>query len=269
MLLPFALLLALAATASAITIIAPVSTQIDDGAQISIGDVGPGQTFIVSAEPKVASGGRYDLGGAYDQLSASSLPSGWVSSPSRLYSAPLQADVTVPKGAADGQYTVEFTMWDEAGEQGLGRNVSFKALVNVRHDIMDMKVEPSSLSVGAGQPARYTITVVNKGIANDVFTVGSSGVRNLEFRRSVYIPSGTSKTLSYEVVVETESDYWVKIWSKSSSSDSISSEQDVTLRVNTDLFSDYRAVNRGVLLFPLTQAPLYFVTGLLSNLLPS
>lgn len=262
------LVLLLAHSSFAINVIAPISTQIEDGSQISIGDVGPGQTFIVSVEPKVETGGKYGIGGAYDQLSASSLPAGWVSTPSRIYSNPMQADVTVPKDTSDGQYTVQFTMWDEAGEQGLGQNLTFKAKVNVRHDIMDMKVEPSSLSVGAGQPARYTITVVNKGIANDVFTVGSAGVRNWEFRRSVYISSGTSKTLSYEVVGDDESDYRVKIWAKSSSSDSISSEQEVTLRVNTDLFSDCRAVNRGVLLFPLTEAPLYFVTGLLSNLLP-
>jgi hypothetical protein len=42
----------------------------------------------------------------------------------------------------------------------------------------------------------------------------------------------------------------------------------VTLRVNTDLFSDFKAVNRGVLLFPSAEAPLYFIVGLLSNLIP-
>ncbi|MCX8194739.1 MAG: hypothetical protein N3G22_01365, partial [Candidatus Micrarchaeota archaeon] len=160
------------------------------------------------------------------------------------------------------------TLWDEAGEQGLGGNVTFKVKVKVTTDVMDMGVEPSFLSVGAGQPARYTITVVNKGIGADTFTVGSRGVRNWLFQRSLYIPAGTSKSISYEVVGEEESEYSLKLWARSSSSEQIYAEREVSLRVRTDLFSDYRAVNHGVLLFPITQAPLYFVVGLLSNLLP-
>ncbi|MEM4633918.1 MAG: hypothetical protein QW275_02065 [Candidatus Anstonellaceae archaeon] len=261
--------LMLAACPFAISVLAPVSAQIEEGEQILVGDVGPGQTFIVSVEPKVQSGGKYGLGGAYDMLIATSLPSGWSSSPSKLYSNPLQADITVPVDALPGNYLVELTLWDEAGEQGLGKNVSFYINVSVRRDVMDIKVEPPFRFVGAGQPARYTINILNKGIANDIFIVGSSGVRNWEFRRSIYIPAGTSKAVDYELVGEEESDYQVKIWAKSSSSDAIRSEHEVRLKVHSNLFSDYRAVNKGVLLFPLTQAPLYFVTGLLSNLLPS
>ena len=267
----FVLLVALAALSvlvHCVDILSPISGSIADGSRFSMGVVGPGQTFAVSVDPKVSTGGRYGLGGAYDQLFATTLPEGWSTTPSKLYANPLQADVTVPRGAADGDYIVWYTLWDEAGSEGLGQNVTFSANVTVSRDVMDMKVEPSFLSVGAGQPARYSITLLNKGIANDIFTVGSSGVHDWEFSRSVYIPSGTSKTLSYEVVGSEEADYKVQVSARSASSDLISSQSEVGLRVNTDLFSDWRAVNRGVLLFPLTEAPLYFVTGLLSNLIP-
>ncbi|MFA6489268.1 MAG: hypothetical protein WCT52_01155 [Candidatus Micrarchaeia archaeon] len=258
-----------AAPAFAINTIYPVSAEITQGSQISVGDVGPGQTFAVSVEPMASTGGKYGIGGAYDKLSASKMPYGWASTPSKLYGSPLQADITVPKDASDGEYTVEMSLWDEAGAEGLGENLTFIAKVKVTKEVMDMKVEPSYISVGAGQPARYTITVVNKGIANDIFTIGSSGVRNWEFRRAVYIQSGTSKTITYEIAGDDEADYKVNIWARSSSSDAISSNRDVSLRVNTDLFSDYRAVNHGVLLFPTPVAPLYFMAGLLSNLLPA
>ncbi len=267
----FSMLFALVMAVSfsfAVSVFSPVSAQVEQGSEITIGDVGPGQTFAVVSEPKISSGGRFGLGGAYDRMVASSLPYGWGSSPSKIYASPLQVDITVPKDASGGEYYVELTLWDEAGQQGLGGNVTFSAKVKVTREVMDMKVEPSFLSVGAGQPARYTITIVNKGIASDTFTVGSRGVRNWVFQRSVYIPSGTSKSLNYEVVGEEESDYSLKIFARSSSSDQIYSERDATLRVNTDLFSDYRAVNRGVLLFPITEAPIYFVVGLLSNLFP-
>jgi hypothetical protein len=249
-----------------VSVLSPVSADVSEGSEISFGVVGPGQTFAVLVEPKLSTGGKYGLGGSYDRLLASRLPEGWTSNPSKLYSSPMQSDVTVPKDAADGEYMVAFTLWDEAGSEGLGQNVTFSAKVQVSRDVMDMRVEPSFLSVGAGQPARYTITMLNKGIANDIFTVGSSGVSDWEFRRSVYIPSGTSKSLTYEIVGNEESDYKVKLSAQSSSSNRIFSSSEVGLRVNTDLFSDWRAVNRGVLLFPLTEAPLYFFTGLLSNL---
>ncbi len=249
-----------------INVLSPVSADISDGSVISFGAVGPGQTFAVLAEPKLSTGGRYGLGGSYDRLFPSELPEGWAGNPSKLYASSMQADVTVPKDAIDGEYLVGFTLWDEAGNEGLGQNVTFSAKVTVKSDVMDMRVEPSFLSVGAGQPARYTITILNKGIANDIFTVSSSGVSDWEFHRSIYVPSGTSKSLSYEIVGNEESDYRVKLTARSASSDRISSSSEVSLRVSTDLFSDWRAVNRGVLLFPLTEAPLYFVTGLLSNL---
>jgi hypothetical protein len=263
-----AFLLLLASPIFAVQVLSPVSTEIGQGSQISIGDVGPGQTFAVVVDPKTSTGGKYGIGGAYDRMSATNLPSGWTSTPSKLYSNPLQTDITVAKDAPDGEYDVELTLWDEAGQEGLGDDVVYAVKVTVKRDVMGMQVEPSSVSVGAGQPARYSITILNKGIANDVFSVGSSGVRDWEFRKSVYVPSGKSKTLNYEVVGNDESDYKVKLFAKSASSDAIADERDVTLRVNTDLFSDYRAVNRGVLLFPLTSAPVYFIVGLLSNLLP-
>ena len=260
--------LALLPLSFSLGILSPVAAPVEQGMAIQVGNVGPGQTFAVVVDPKQSTGGKYNIGGAYDLLFASSLPEGWSSTPSKLYATPLQADITVPKDAQDGNYEVELTLWDEAGNEGLGGNVTFTVNVPVTRDVMDMKVEPSSLDVGAGQPARYTITILNKGIANDIFTIGSTGVRNWEFQRSVYIPSGTSKPLTYEVVGNDESDYSVKIWARSASSDQIYSEAPVLLHVYTDLFSDYKAVNRGVLLFPLTEAPIYFVTGLLSNLLP-
>ncbi|MCX6772704.1 MAG: hypothetical protein NTV88_02945 [Candidatus Micrarchaeota archaeon] len=261
-------LLALIPIAFSLGVLSPVASVVQQGLEIQVGNVGPGQTFAVVVDPKQSTGGKYGIGGAYDRMSASTLPEGWSSTPSKLYSNQLQTDITVPKDAADGEYNVQLSLWDEAGSEGLGENITFFVKVAVTRDVMDMKVEPPSIDVGAGQPARYTITILNKGIANDIFTVGSSGVRNWEFQRSVYIPSGTSKSLTYEVVGNDEADYQVSLWARSASSDRIYAETPVNLRVYTDLFSDYRAVNRGVLLFPLTEAPVYFLMGLLSNLLP-
>jgi hypothetical protein len=259
---------ALLSCAFAAGVLAPVSAQVGQGSAITIGNVGPGQTFSIVVNPKETAGGAYGTGGAYDQLFANYLPLGWESVPSKIYATPLQVDITVPKDAQDGDYTVGLMLWDEAGDKGLGADVEFSAKVTVTHDVMDMTVSPTSISTGAGQPAIYSIAIANKGMANDVFVVGSTGVRTWEFRRSIYIPSQTTKTLNYELVGDEEADYDVKIWARSSSSDRISAEVPVELRVSTDLLSDLKALNKGVLLFPSAEAPLYFIVGLLSNFLP-
>ncbi|MCX8174783.1 MAG: hypothetical protein N3E51_01085 [Candidatus Micrarchaeota archaeon] len=264
--LPIFCLLFFAWGASAVQMISPLSSEISNGALFAVGNVGPGQTFAVVVNPKVEAGGRWGLGGAYDQLYAASLPSGWSSTPSKLYANPLQADITVPKDAPDGQYEVELVLHDESGAAGLGDDVRFRLGVIVSRDVMDMRAEPPSITTGASQPARYSITVLNKGIANDVFSISSKGVSNWEFSRSIYIPSGTSRTLTYEVVGDEEEDYKVELLARSSSSEKISAKQEVSLRVKTDLLSDLRATNRGVLLLPLPEAPAYFAAGLLSNL---
>ncbi|MCX8196735.1 MAG: hypothetical protein N3G80_00230 [Candidatus Micrarchaeota archaeon] len=261
-----AILLVLFSQLNSVRVIYPASAEISNGSQISVESVGPGQTFAVVVDPKVSTGGKHGIGGAYDLLVPLKLPSGWSGSPSKLYANPLQAEITVAKDAADGEYDVLFALWDEAGEQGLGDNLTFSAKVVVSSDVIGMKVEPSFLSVGAGQPARYTITVLNKGIANDIFLISSTGVSSWAFQRSVYIPAGTAKSITYEVVGNEEEQYNVRFSAKSASSDRISASSDVGLQVQTNLVSDWKAVNRGVLLFPIVQAPAFFFAGLLSLL---
>jgi hypothetical protein len=256
----------ISAGAFAVDVIGPVSAQISNGSVISLGSVGPGQTIYITVEPNVSTGGKYGIGGEYNQMFVTSLPQNWTSMPSELYQNPMQAQVTVAPDAQDGNYQIGFTLWDQSGD--LGPNLTFFANVTIANDVMNMSVSPSFISVGAGQPARYLITVDNTGSANDIFTVGSTGVRSWDFLRSIYIPANSSRTVTYEVVGDDEADYQVEIWARSSSSDLIYAQTPVSLQVNTNLLSDMRAVNDGVLLFPSTEAPLYFVAGLVSNLFP-
>ena len=80
------------AGAAAVSILSPVSGPISDGSQVSIGVVGPGQTFRGFVNPSVSTGGKYGIGGAYDQMFATGLPYGWTSAPSKLYANPLQVE---------------------------------------------------------------------------------------------------------------------------------------------------------------------------------
>lgn len=248
-------------------VLEPKKFTIQNGSEIEIGDVGPGQTFAIAVSPKVSTGGRYGLGGAYDRMFITSLPPDWTFENSKFYTDPLQAFVTISKNASEGTYEVLVTLWDEAGEYGLGDNLTFKVKVNVKKDVLDMEVSPSSVLVGAGQPARYTITIFNKGAANDLFTISSSGVKNWEFKKNIYIPAFSSKTVVYEVVGQEEENYKLTIKATSSSSDLISIQKDVSLYIKTNLLSDYLAINNGVILFPLTQSSVYYLASIIGNIL--
>src|SRR5205085_1362601 len=137
--------------------------------------------------------------------------------------------------AADGDYVIGLALTQEGGHAELGGQAHFTLLVHVSHDVLSMKVDPTGIETGAGQPARFTIQLSNTGSANDVFDVSYDGVRGWAFRKSVYLAAGASKSITYEVVGQDESDYHVTLSAKSSSSPLIHQEQPVALTVRTNL----------------------------------
>jgi hypothetical protein len=120
--------------------------------------------------------------------------------------------------------------------------------------------------VGIGQPARFEIVVNNKGNAGDTFRISSKGVHKWDFTKLVYIPPQSSKVISYEVAAFEEESYSSLITVESSSSGRVSASEPIILHVRPDLLSDYKAVNNGALFFPIIEAPVYALIGLLSNL---
>jgi hypothetical protein len=171
-----------------------------------------------------------------------------------------------PLQAKEGDYYVSIKTVDELGQEEIGDEVEFTLLVHVRHDVLDMTVEPQTLKAGAGQPARFEITLFNKGSAKDVFSVNARGVKDWELEKKIYLPPASSKTFVYEVMGNDESSYHVTFTAESDSSSLINDSSRVELEVRTDLFSDYKATSQGVLLFPILQIPIYAVAGIISLL---
>ncbi len=241
--------------------------QVPSGGQVSYGQVGPGQTFIVQIDPVVKDANNEVLGQWY-QATASSLPGGWTSRPSKVYQKPLQVEITPAADAPDGDYVFSVDVAQEGGHTELGGTTTFSVLVHVSHDVLAMSVDPAGAETGAGQPARFSITLTNTGSAPDTFDVSSSGVAGWSFQKTVYLAAGASKSITYEVVGQDESDYHVVLSARSSSSPLIHQEQPVALTVHTNLLSDYKATSHGVLLFPILQAPVYALSGLLALFFP-
>jgi len=250
---------------SAIQVLEPVEKDIKEGDVINLGEMGPGQTIKVSIHPWVTEGGIYGEGGLYDIATVTNLPEGWKYEKSKLYGNPLQVTITADEYAPEGNYTVDITVVDEYNGEELG-NVTFKGEVVITWDVLDVEVTPKDVKVGPGQPAKFDITITNKGTTSDVFEISSVGMKRWEFTKPVFVPGKSSKTITYEMTAYEEEEYEARINVASTASDLIQQSENVKVTVSSGIIGDYKATNNGVILFPLLEAPIYALAGLLSNL---
>jgi hypothetical protein len=256
----------------AIDLVSPEAKAVNTGDVIDLGTIGPGQTVSILIDPRVTVGGIHGAGGTYDQAVAEDMPRGWTMKESKLYQDPLQVTITADPNALEGDYSVLVKVIDEGegrtpgttGEE-LG-NVTFIVKVQITYDVMDFEVTPSYLNVGPGQPARFAIKITNKGSTGDAFEVSATGAKQWEFRRAVFVPAQTTKTIPYEIVASEEETYRSTINVVSKASPIIADEKNVTLFVRSDLIGDYKATNNGVMVFPIFEAQVYALAGLISNL---
>ena len=116
----------------------------------------------------------YGIGGNYDYAVVSSLPEGWMKTDSKLYGNPLHLTITASPDAPEGTYYANISVVDENNDEKLG-NITFTTKITITWNIMDASVQPAVRKVGPGQPARYTVNIINKGTASDVFEVYLEG----------------------------------------------------------------------------------------------
>ncbi len=268
-----ALLLSLLLLAASVLAVRPLpllvpSTEVLQGSVVDYGTLGPGQTFSIQIYPIVTApnDGRYM--GRWDVASASELPSGWSSRPSGLYGNPLELEVTTDPMAEDGDYNFSVNVDDQDDADHIGGRFSFSVLVHLRSNVLTASVSPVFQEVGAGQPARFAVSLTNTGTAPDTFRVSAQGVKDWSYQVNEYLAPGTSKTFNYEVVGGDEAYYPLVITVNSFSSPKIHFEQPVALQVRTNLGADYRATSHGVLLYPPLMLPLYSLAGILGLIFP-
>ena len=258
-------LLVLVSLSFAIQLTAPFVAEVEDGDIIDLGTIGPGQTVSIEINPIVKTGGIHGIGGQYDMAVAEDLPRGWTSKKSKLYGNPLQVTITADPDAPEGDYSAKVTVIDEFNGEELG-NVTFTAKIRITWDVMDFEVEPNSITVAPSQPAKFGITITNKGSTGDVFEVSAPGPQRWEYRKHVFVPAKSSRTIYYPIVGEEEESYFTRISIVSLASSNINAEEDVALTIKPGLISDYKATNNGLMMFPIFEAPIYSLAGLLSNL---
>lgn len=249
----------------AVELTAPYHIDVSDGDVIDLGAIGPGQTVSLDLNPIVKTGGTFGQGGQYDRAYVSDLPANWKTVDSKLYQNPLHLSITADPDAKDGDYFATANVIDENNGENLPL-IKFKVKVKITHNVLGFEISPLSQRTGPGQPARFDLTIENKGSTGDVFEISANGPKQWAFKQQIYVPSHSSKTVIYEIVGEEEEKFETTLRVVSLASDQISAEKSVSIDVRSDLIGDYKATNHGTMLFPVFESPIYALAGLISNL---
>ncbi len=254
----------LVSLAFSVTVVEPLSKEVNDGDVIDIGQIGPGQTVFVRIDPHVSTGGKFGQGGDYDLAIPINLSFGWEGNQSLLYQRPvLQVTITAAKNAPEGEYYATIVMQDTNDDKL--PEVKFRVKIRITWNVLQTDISPKTVSVGPGQPARYEITIMNKGTASDVFEVSSSSLKRWQFKKYVYVAPKSEKKVVYELVENEEAAYNPVITVVSTASSIIRSEQQVSFQVSSDLKSDFKATNHGVMIMPIFESMVYSFIGFVSN----
>ncbi|MCX8163145.1 MAG: hypothetical protein N3D10_01165, partial [Candidatus Micrarchaeota archaeon] len=207
---------------------------------IYYGEVGPGQTFIIKINPIVRDKNGEFLG-QWDLAQVSKMPEGWKAVPSKIYANPLVVEITSPKYAEDGEYSIEIEVIDEKNQENIGGKFVFEIIVKINKKVVSSTIIQKPKVVGAGQPARFVVEIENLGNAKDVFVVSLKGVKQLEFEKYVYIPPKENRTVVFEFTEPTAGKYSLLLEVKSLSSPKIATENKIDFIIKTDLATEYRA----------------------------
>ncbi len=249
-----------------VKLLEPYPQIVDNGDVIDLGYIGPGQTFSIMISTKVDYGGIYNLGGNWDHLYSIDLPDGWTASKSS-FGPKLKINVKAPPDVKEGIYNLTFVVEDDGHQEEIGDKLVFQGQIEVKKNLVNLKVAPAEQTVSAGSPARFKIMIENPSTASEVFTVRAKGVPGWNLERDVFIPFRGSTEFYYEIVNYEEDSIPVTIEVVSHSSPQIRDESKIQLITKSDPFYDLLSTNNGLLLYPPMEFLLYGSYQLIASIL--
>ena len=241
-----------------------------DGSSISLGKVGPGESFYIlaSATTTNQTGTVVDIG--WDTLEAVNLsrtcsPSLWCSEPSPLYENPMKIKITVAPNAQNGTYMIPIRAVNVGNYSKLG-NLTINAYINVTPNVFTSDVSPTKLIAGVGQPASLEVKINNTGASDDPFLINTYGLPAWNTSVEVIAAHFTNNTYFYPVFMNEPGDYHFNLTINSTTSPLIKKSYPVELVVQDSLINDYGATGQGVPLSPVIYEPAYALMLLIKGI---
>jgi hypothetical protein len=233
----------------------PISAQLVNNGSISLGKVGPGESFYVLASATTTNQTGKVINIGWDTLSAVNLPPGWTSESSPLYENPMKIKITIASDA-NGPYTIVLKAVNVGNYSKLG-NLTVNAYINVTPDVFTSSVTPTQLSAGVGQPVNLEIRLNNTGASDDPFLINAQGLPAWDQQVEVIAAHSTVNTYYYPVFANEPGVYNFNLTINSTTSPLIRKSYPVRLVVNASVLNDYSATGQGVVLSPAIYEPSY------------
>jgi len=250
------------AHASYVNITEPYNTTVIQNSSVYLGKVGPGETFYVtiSATTTNQTGASVPIG--WDELEASSLPNGWLSTNSPLYTSSPSIKIAVSPQAPNGTYSFNLSAINVGNYSKLG-TLRFTAYVNVTPDVFKLDVTPTSISAAPGVPADIYVSVNNTGVSDSPFNITIHGLPAWNLSETVIALHHTVGYYTYPVYENEPGQYNIQLYVSSVSSPLVNKQSSITLTTKASVPNDYAALGQGALTFPIVYAPAYAVMYLI------
>jgi hypothetical protein len=256
--------IAISHAATYVNITEPYNATVQQSGNIYLGKVGPGQTFYVTISATTQSAGTtYAIG--WDELIASSLPQGWLTQNSALYTPAPSVKIAVSPQAANGTYSFNLTAINVGNYSKLG-DLKFKAYVNVTPDVFKLNVSPSDVNAGPGVPADIDVIINNTGVSDSPFNITVHGLPAWNYSSTVIALHHTEGKFIYPVYENEPGQYHIQLYVSSIASPLIYKQSNITLTTKASIPNDYAALGQGALAFPIIYAPADAVMYLISLL---
>lgn len=248
--------------ATYVNITEPYNATVNQNGSIYLGKVGPGQTFYVtiSATTENSTGATYSIG--WDELIASSLPNGWITENSALYTTNPSIKITVAPQAQNGTYSFNLTAINLGNYSKLG-DLKFLAYVNVTPDVFKLNVNPTVIDSAPGVPFNIYVNINNTGVSDSPFNITLVGLPAWNYSKEEIALHHTQGSFVYPVYVDEPGVYHVGLYVSSVASPLIYKQSNLTLTTKASIPNDYEALGQGALTFPIIYAPAYAVMYLI------
>lgn len=251
--------------ATYLSIEGPVNATLHNNDSLYIGKVGPGESFYILANASTISptGNYVNIG--WDTLETVALPTGWFSQPSPLYENPMKLKITISPNAKSGVYPVILRAVNVGNLSKLG-NLTSQIYVNVTPNVVNLRVSPSLIESGPGQPANLYIEINNTGISDDPFIITASGLPAWNVTYEFISLHSARNTFIYPVFEDVPHMYLFNLTLNPATSPQIRRTYTVKFIVKESLPNDYIAVSHGIILSPMIYEPAYAVISIITNL---
>ncbi|MEM3791462.1 MAG: hypothetical protein QXL16_01900 [Candidatus Micrarchaeaceae archaeon] len=244
----------------------PVNATLYNGNTVYIGSVSPGGSFYIVASANTTNYTGYKVNIGWNEFEAKSLPNGWFSAPTSLYSNPMKLRITVGNNTSYGIYNITLEAINVGNYSRIG-NITIHALVNVSSKVFNISVEKNVVDSRIGIPANVVVKIRNNGMADEPFVIYSRSLPSFQKNLTVVSISNSTGTFNYTVEEYYNGVYNFTLFVNGTFSPYVRKSFREVLFIEPSFETDIASFGYGIPIFPPYFTPIYALIYLIQKIL--